>query len=271
MREMQHPFFARAGPLVFGHRGASGERPENTLISFEHALAQGADVLETDVHLTRDGEVVVLHDADVARTTDGRGDIAALDWSEVAALDAGARFLAPGGGAPFRGKGVRIPRLAELFGRFPDTHFNIELKRDDAHLVAAVLELLRRHGREGRTLLAAERDETMRGLRAAVREQHCEVALGASVGEVLGFVRAALERGRPPAGPMALQIPAEFAGRPLVTPELLSFAHEHGVQVHVWTINEPAEMERLLALGVDGVMSDFPGLLRGVVDARRGA
>jgi len=271
MREMRHPFFARARPLVFGHRGASGERPENTLISFERALAQGADVLETDVHSTRDGEIVVLHDADVARTTDGSGDVASLTWREVAELDAGARFLAADGGTPFRGRGVRIPRLAELFERFPDAHFNIELKRDDARLVAAVLALLRHHGREERTLLAAERDDTMRRLRAAVSAERCGAALGASVGDVLGFVRAAVEGSQPPAGPMALQVPAEFAGRPLVTPELLEFAHAHGVQVHVWTINAPPEMERLLALGVDGVMSDFPGLLRGVVEARRGA
>jgi len=268
MREMSHPFFARRHPLVFGHRGASGERPENTLISFELALAQGADVLETDVHLTRDGEVVVLHDADVARTTDGVGDAAALDWREVAALDAGARFVAADGSTPFRERGVRIPRLDDLFARFPDAAFNIELKRDDARLVAAVIALIRRHAREQRTLLAAERDETMRLLRTALAETRCGAAIGASVGEVLGFVRAAVERGAPPAGPMALQIPAEFLGRPLVTSELLAFAHAHGVHVHVWTINAPAEMERLLALGADGVMSDFPGLLRRVVDAR---
>jgi glycerophosphoryl diester phosphodiesterase len=268
---MRHPFFDRARPLVFGHRGAAGERPENTLISFERALAQGADVLETDVHLTRDGEVVVLHDADVARTTDGRGDVATLAWRELAALDAGARFLAPDGSAPFRGRGVRVPRLAELFERFPDARFNVELKRNDARLIGAVLELIRRHGREARTLLAAEQDDTMRALREAMRAQRCGAALGASVGDVLGFVRAAVAGTEPPAGPMALQIPAEFAGRPLVTPELVKFAHAHDVQVHVWTINAPAEMERLLALDVDGVMSDFPGLLRSVVEARRGA
>jgi glycerophosphoryl diester phosphodiesterase len=94
--------------------------------------------------------------------------------------------------------------------------------------------------------------------------------MGASVGDVLGFVRAALAEGEPPAEPMALQIPPRFGGRPLVTPELVAFAHRHDVQVHVWTVNEEAEMERLLDLGVDGVMSDFPGRLRAVVDARLG-
>jgi len=268
---MPHPFFALARPLVFGHRGACGERPENTLPSFEHALSQGAEILEMDVHLTRDGEVVVLHDADVARTTDGTGDVAALRWSELAELDAGFRFTDSNGGAPFRGAGIRVPRLADLVEGFPGVRFNIELKRCDARLIARVLDLLRDAGREELSLLAAEGDDTMRLLRDAARERASRVALGASVGDVLGFVRAALESSAPPAGPMALQIPSEFLGRPLVTPELVAFAHDHGVQIHVWTINDEAEMRRLIALGVDGVMSDFPGRLRAVVDTTRAA
>ncbi len=267
---MSHPFFALARPIVFGHRGACGERPENTLISFERALALGADVLETDVQLTRDGEVVVLHDADVARTTDGAGDVAAMSWAEVARLDAGHHFKAADGSAPFRGQGVCAPRLEEALARFPGVRFNIELKRCEPRLIAAVLDLLRSTQREEISLLAAEHDDTMQLLRTAVRERGSRVALGASVSDVLGFVRAAIESGEPPAGPMALQIPAEFLGRPLVTAELVSFAHTHGVQIHVWTVNEPAEMRRLIGLGVDGVMSDFPGRLREVVDAARG-
>jgi len=267
---MPHPFFAIPRPIVFGHRGACGECPENTLVSFERALAQGADVLETDVHLTRDGEVIVLHDADVARTSDGVGDVADLSWPELARLDAGFRFTAPDGSTPFRARGVRVPRLAEALARFPGVRFNIELKRADARLVAAVLDLLQSAHRAELSLLAAEQDAAMQLLRAAVRERGSPAALGASVGDVLRFVRAAIESGEPPGGPMALQIPAEFLGRPLVTPELVSFAHAQGVQVHVWTINEPAEMRRLIALGVDGLMSDFPGRLRQVVDATRG-
>jgi glycerophosphoryl diester phosphodiesterase len=268
---MRHPFFALATPLVFGHRGACGELPENTLPSFARALEQGADVLELDVHATADGEVVVLHDADVARTTDGAGDVATLRWAEVSALDAGFRFADADGGAPFRGVGIRVPRLAEVLAAFPGVRLNVELKRADAGLVARVLNLLRDAGREELTLLAAESDETMKLLRSAVRERGARVALGASVGDVLGFVRAALAGDAPPEGPMALQIPPEFLGRPLVTPELTAFVHAHGVQVHVWTINDEDEMRRLLALGVDGVMSDFPARLRRVVAAARGA
>jgi glycerophosphoryl diester phosphodiesterase len=268
---MPHPFFALAGPIVFGHRGACGERPENTLPSFERALEQGADVLETDVHATRDGEVVVLHDADLSRTTEGSGDVAELSWQDVARLDAGFRFSDENGATPFRGRGIRVPRLAELLARFPGVRLNLELKRCDARLVAGVLDLLREAGREEGTLLAAERDDTMHLLREAVRARGSRAALGASLGDVLGFIRAALEGGPPPAGPMALQVPPEFLGRPLVTRELVDFAHAHAVQVHVWTINEQDEMRRLLALGVDGLMSDFPARARAVVDALRRA
>ena len=268
---MRHPYFDVERPIVFGHRGASGEAPENTLVAFERALADGADVLETDVHVTRDGEVVVAHDADVARTTDGAGRIAELRFRELAALDAGHRFSPDGGKThPYRGKGVRIPALREVFRRLPATRFNVEVKVNDPRLVEAVVRLVAEHGRERLTLLAAEKDDTMAAVRAELARRGVAAALGASIGDVLGFVRAAIGDGKPPPEPMALQIPPQFAGRPLATRTLVEFAHRHDVQVHVWTINDEAEMRRLLGEGVDGVMSDFPGRLRAVVDEGRG-
>ena len=105
-------------------------------------------------------------------------------------------------------------------------------------------------------------------LKALVKQHGLAVAMGASVGDVVAFVEAARSGSAPPPEPMALQVPPTFAGRPLVTPELVGFAHRHGVQIHVWTVNETDEMRRLLELGVDGLMSDFPGRLRRVVDER---
>jgi glycerophosphoryl diester phosphodiesterase len=267
---VRHPYFAVPRPIVFGHRGASGEAPENTLVAFERALEAGAAIVETDVHLTRDGEVVMAHDADVARTTDGTGRIAELRFPELAALDAGYRF-SPDGGAthPFRGQGIRIPALREAFRRFPGVRFNLEVKVNEPRLVEAVVRLVADHEREGLTLLAAEKDDTMAALRAELARRGVGVAVGASVGDVLAFVRAAVGEGTPPKEPMALQIPPSFAGRPLATSRLVDFAHRHDVQVHVWTINDEEEMRRLLAEGVDGIMSDFPGRLRAVVDAAR--
>lgn len=268
---MAHPFFDLPRPIVVGHRGASGELPENTLPSFERALARGAAILETDVHLTRDGEVVICHDPDLARTTEASGPVAGRDLAELRTLDAGYRFSPDGGRSfPQRGQGIRIPTLREAFEAFPGIRFNIEIKRDDPALVDATLATIADAGREKLTLLAAGEDATMVRLRARLAETGLAVAQGASPADVVGFVRASREGGEPPREPMALQIPTHFAGQALVTAELLAFAHAHGVQVHVWTINQRAEMERLLDLGVDAVMSDFPGLLHEVVAERRG-
>lgn len=268
---MRHPYFDVPRPIVFGHRGASGEAPENTLVAFERALEDGAEIIETDVHVTRDGEVVVAHDDDVARTTDGRGRIAAMRFREVAALDAGYRFSKDGGAShPYRGRGVRIPALREVFRRLPETRFNIEVKANDERLIEGVIGLVAEHDRAHVTLLAAADEATLAAVRAALARRGVAAALGASAADVLAFVRAALGEGAPPKAPMALQIPPRFAGEPLVTPALVDFAHRHDVQVHVWTVNEEDEMRRLLALGVDGIMSDFPGRLRAVVDAERG-
>ena len=266
---MRHPYFALPLPIVFGHRGASGEAPENTLVAFERALAQGAAILETDVHVTRDGEVVLAHDADVARTSDGAGRIGELTLAELRRLDAGHRFSPDGGAShPYRGRGIRIPTLREVFTALPGARFNIELKANDARLIEGVVQLVSEHARAERTLLAAAEDETLARVRAELAQRAVHAALGASVGDVLAYVRAALGQGAAPREPMALQIPPSFAGQPLVTPELVAFAHAHDVQVHVWTVNDEPEMKRLLDLGVDGLMSDFPARLRALVDAR---
>lgn len=268
---MRHPFFALPTPLVIGHRGASGELPENTLPAFERALAQGAVILETDVHATRDGVVVLAHDPDVSRMTEARGRIADLPLSRLRELDAGHRFSPDGGASfPHRDRGIRIPTLNEVFEALPDVRLNIEIKQNDPTLIRETLHAVEDAKRAELTLLAAAEDDTMAALRGALRDRGLPTAMGAAVGDVVGFVRAAAGGGTPPPEPMALQVPPTFGGNDLVTAPLVAFAHRHGVQVHVWTVNDPPEMERLLDLGVDGVMSDFPGRLQRVVDARRG-
>lgn len=259
---MRHLFLDLPHPLVIGHRGAAGECPENTLPSFELALRAGADILETDVHATGDGAVVVCHDDRVDRTTDGRGRIAELRLEELRRLDAGARFSPDGGRShPWRGRGLRIPTLAELFERFPEAHINIEIKAPGTVATSVTLDLVERHGRAARTLVTAESPETMARIREEVRRRRLPVAVGASREDVVAFLRSATRGEAPPEGFVALQVPAEFAGRPLVTPEFLAHAHRHGLEVHVWTINERAEMERLLDLGADGLVTDHPGRL----------
>ncbi|MDJ0864922.1 MAG: glycerophosphodiester phosphodiesterase [Myxococcota bacterium] len=266
---MRHPFLDVPVPTVIGHRGAAGELPENTLTSFERALARGAHILETDAHVTRDGALVLIHDDVLERTTNGVGRVADIELSELRRLDAGDRFSPAGHDRfPFRGRGLRIPTLEEALQTFPDARFNIELKERIPALVHGAIDLVQRLGREETVLLAAADDGLMADLRAQLAETRVGVAVGASAGDVLGFVRAALDGKPAPPGPDALQIPPGFGGRPLVTRELVEHAHAYDVAVHVWTVNEPAEMHRLLDLGVDGIISDFPGRVAQVAAER---
>lgn len=265
---MEHRFFDVPRPMVIGHRGCAGELPENTLASFERALLEGAAVLESDVHLSRDGVPVLIHDDDVGRVCERAGRVASLSFDELSRLDAGHRFAAPDGTFPFRGVGHRIPSLAEALAALPGARFNLELKENLPGLVEHTLAALRDADREELTLLTAADDDLMGALRASVEQQNARVALGASTGEVARFAVAAARGEPPPPGPMALQIPARFGDRPLVTPELVAAAHDRDVQVHVWTVNDPDEMGRLLDLGVDGLVSDFPARAVAVVRAR---
>lgn len=243
-------------PRFFAHRGGALEAPENTLEAFRAGLAAGADRLELDVHATSDGEVVVLHDESVDRTTDGRGPVRAKTLAEVRRLDAGARFLADDGTQPFRGRGVRVPTLAEVLEAFPGVPLNIEIKQNEPRIEAAVLAVLDRFAARRQVLLAAEHAAIMERIRAAAPD----VYSGASVEDVADFARHwerdDLASYRPRG--IAFQVPPAFLDRPLVTAEFVRVAHAAGVEVHVWTIDGAAEIERLLGLGVDGIMTDRP-------------
>jgi glycerophosphoryl diester phosphodiesterase len=258
-------YLAPARPRVFGHRGAAALAPENTLPSFALARALGAEYLELDVHATSDGVVVVLHDEDLQRTTNGKGPIAAHTWAAVAQLDAGHHFSTDGIGTPYRGQGTRIPTLEAVLDSFPDSYFNIEIKQRQPPIVERVAAIVRNCKKGDRVLLAAEHDDVMESIRRTVGTS---IATGTATGEVADFI-GRVESGdwknyRPPG--VALQIPPTFGGRDLVTHESVDAAHQLGVEIHVWTINEPAEIERLLDLGVDGIMSDAPGLVRTAID-----
>jgi glycerophosphoryl diester phosphodiesterase len=269
---VRHPYFDLPTPIAIGHRGCAGKAPENTLPAFELGLAAGAAILETDVHLTRDGVPVLLHDPDVDRVTDGSGSVGDLTLAELHRLDAGHRFSPDGGRTyPFRGRGLRIPTFEEALKSCPDARFNIELKADRPDTAEATVDVVVRSGRESLTLLTAGEPGLMERLRRHIAERGVAVAQGASSADVVDVVRSARD-GSPPNTPaMALQIPREFAGRPLVTRELIDHAHSHDIQVHVWTINCAEAMTELLDLGVDGIVSDFPGRLAELIARRRGA
>jgi glycerophosphoryl diester phosphodiesterase len=270
-----HPFFDIGSPMVLGHRGAAGHAPENTLLSFERALALGAHTIESDVQWTADGVPVLIHDATLGRATNGTGRVDALSFEALTAVDAGHAFtiddrgnVHPDAPTSFAGHGLRVPSLEEAFTRFPDSRFNLEIKADAPAAVACVVDLVARFDRADRTLLTAANDETMTAIREELVRRDVPAATSACVAEVAAVAVAAAENGEPPAEIMALQIPTSFANRPLVTPDLLAFAHAHGIQVHVWTINDAPEMNRLLDLGVDGLVTDFPERAAAVLAGR---
>jgi glycerophosphoryl diester phosphodiesterase len=263
---MGHPYFDLPTPLVIGHRGCAGEVPENTLESFARGLACSAVILESDLHLTRDGVPVLLHDPDVDRVTEGSGRVSDLCLEELQRLDAGHLFSTDEGKSyPFRGQGLHIPTFEETLKSFPGVRFNIELKDPAPGCVQAALEVILRNGREDLTLLTAGDSDLMVHLREQVEAKSAQVALGASVADIVEVLRSAQEHRPPATAAMALQIPTEFGGSPLVTTELVDHAHTFGIQVHVWTINDVDEMADLLALGVDGIVTDHPARLAELV------
>ncbi len=242
-------FLDAAGPLAFAHRGGASEFPENTLPAFEGAVRLGYRYLETDVHLTADGVLVAFHDEALDRVTDRTGRIADLPYSEVAAARVDGR--------------EPIPRFDELLAAFPHTRFNVDPKEDRA--VDPLAEAIRRVGAIDRVNLAAFDDARLARLRGILGPRLC-TALGPRA--TARVVAASRHLGRPSFAAGCVQVPTTYRGRPLVTERFVETAHHLGLQVHVWTIDEPEEMTRLLDLGVDGIMTDRPAVLRGVLEDR---
>ncbi|MCO5165506.1 MAG: glycerophosphodiester phosphodiesterase [Planctomycetes bacterium] len=256
-----------------GHRGARGLAPENTLEGFRRALEAGVDMLELDVQLTRDGDVVVIHDPLVDRTTDwagpGPGAVAALSLAELARLDAGHAFTPDGGQSfPFRGQGVRIPRLVEVLEALPGVLITVEVKSPHPALVAQVVALVRRHAPE-RVVLASADHATLRALRRAAPELPSSFS-GREVRDFYLLSRLGLTGLLFRSPGRLIQAPLwsdhdRGRGLRLVGPALLRAAHASGRAVHVWTVNEPATMRALIALGVDGITTDRPDVLAEVL------
>ena len=262
-----HTFFRGQKPRLFAHRGASGEAPENTVAAFQRATELGIVYAELDVHATHDGHVVVTHDATIERTTNGQGQIRALSLAELQQFDAGYHFsLDQGQTFPFRGSGVQIPTLVEVLQRFPTLRITIEIKQTEPAIEESVLAAVRSCGREDHVVIASEHDAVL----ARVRGLAPEMATNFGYWEVAEFIRRVSTQEfadyQPPGH--AFQIPVEFHGISLVNEHTVAAAHALNCEMHVWTVDEPQEMEQLLDLGVDGIMSNFPGRLLEVARRR---
>jgi len=243
------PFLDHPGPIPFAHRGGAGDWPENTMPAFEAAVALGYRYVETDVHVTADGILLAFHDGHLDRVTSRTGVIAEMPWREV-------RLARVDGREP-------IPLLEDLLGTWPDLHVNIDPKHDGA--IASLVDVLRRTGSTQRVCLGAFSDRRLALLRRALGPDVC-MSLGpkatarlraASFGLPVGRLRGA-----------CAQVPQAFRGMNVTDRRLVDEAHRRGLQVHVWTIDDAREMERLLDIGVDGIMTDRPVVLRQVLERR---
>lgn len=248
--------------LPIAHRFGANLAPENTLEALEAARAAGARVVEVDVAQTVDGHLVLLHDKTVDRTTNGTGDITALTLDEAQALDAGYTFsLDDGATFPFRGQGVTIPTFADALAAGADLYWDVEIKQTEPPIVDAVIDAIEAAGMAERVFIASFDDPTI----AAVRRDHPSYVTNFGPDEYgrLAALTDETEADYQPPGEIA-QIPQWF-----LSPTLVERAHRLGIRVHVWTINSEATMEHALDLGVDGIITDEPGLLLDVL-ARRG-
>jgi glycerophosphoryl diester phosphodiesterase len=259
----------RGWPINFAHRGGAKVVPENTIEGFREGFAMGGGVVECDVHASAEGTLVVIHDAVVDRTTDGTGPVAEKTVAELQSLDAGYRF-SPDDGAtfPWRGKDVRIPTLEALYDAFPDAPFNIEIKGRRSGIEEMVFSQIEAAGATQRTLVVSDNRGTIARFRTI---SEGNVATAASTIELLRYWTFHV----PHLGGLydppfqALQPPEKYKGVvPVVTRRFVREAHDRGLRVDVWTIDDEPAMRRLLSYGVDGIMTDRPDVLAGVLRSR---
>jgi glycerophosphoryl diester phosphodiesterase len=260
-----HRYLAGA-PLLIAHRGGSGLAPENTLYAFRRALDWWrADLLEIDVQPTRDGDALVIHDPTVDRTTDGSGPVSSFTVEELKRLDAGHRYTPDGGATfPYRGRGIRLSTLREVLTELPDARVNVEIK--DARAQQAVWDTVHDLHAVHRVLIAAGDKKN----RARFRDYGG--ATSGSAQEMYAFYALHLAHAsrlwRAPVD--AFQMPERHNGRQVLTPRMLVELHARNVAVHVWTVDEPMDMRRLLDWGVDGIITDRPDRLARLLHERVG-
>jgi len=253
------PYFGQQR-LRIAHRGGAKRWPENTLLAFQRVYEMGYRWIETDVQLTADGALVLFHDRTLERTTDGAGVLAERSLAELRALDAAFHFTRDGRTFPYRGDGVRIPTLAEALALAPDLRLNLEMKGRDPRLPEALWRFLADHGGCDRVLVASAEDAMTRRFRARARGR---VATSAGKRGIFGFwlaARAGFASRLRPAWD-ALQVPVRYGPLQVVDGRFVEAAHRLGVQVHVWTVDDPVQMRWLDGLGVDGIMTDRPQVL----------
>jgi glycerophosphoryl diester phosphodiesterase len=258
-----YPFAVEGKVLSIAHRGGRGLWPENTMWAFERALNTGVDVLELDVRRTQDGKLVVIHDDTVDRTTNGNGPVKEYTLETLNTLDAGYRWTQDGQDFPFRGKGITVPTLEQVLVAFPQTLMVIEIKEEAPTAATALCDMLARYGKNGQVMVAGFSSEVVERFRA----ECSSTATSTTVSEVYWFLalhKLGLGAAFQPRA-QALQVPEQAGPLQLVNAAWMASARGHGMAVHVWTVNETLDLQRLVALGVDGIITDYPDRLAAVL------
>ncbi len=257
-------FESRTGehrPLVLAHQGGEGVWPSNTMIAFRESSEIGADVLDADMHMSRDGELVLIHDETVDRTSDGSGEVRDLTLSELRALDFGYRFSTDGGETfPYRGAGLGIVTVEELFSEFPDIRFGVEIKQTAPEAATRLCALIQEYGYEGRVLVSSFAQENM----DAFRDSCPGVATSATDGEAKRFYIFQLLRlsgfYAPPFD--SLQVPEYRNGTHVLTGSFVGAARRWNLPLVPWTINETEDFDRIIRdFDVDGINTNYPDRL----------
>lgn len=253
-------FFNAARPTIFGHKGSGGDAPENTFPSFDKAIKDGADVLETDLRLTKDGVVVIMHDAFLEGTTNGTGWVRDYTLEELKKLDAAYNFSTDGGKTfPLRGTGITIPTLDELFARYPGVKINLDMKTRNPAIVGKVLDLIEKHSRADITMAGSFHYPNARRIRHQAKKRGLAIKAYAAKPEVAAAVGATKLHNPFHTNKFdAFDIPVTNGKVTIITEEFVKRAHANGRKVAAWTINDPAEMKRLLEMGIDGIITDYP-------------
>lgn len=245
---------------VIAHRGFSGRYPENTMLAFEKAAELPIDAIELDVHTTRDGRIVVIHDPSLERTTDRTGRVLDVTYEELRKADAGYRFDPDRNGKyAFRGQGIEVPLLEDVLKRFPGMRFVIEIKQTMPPLEEPLYRLIRKYRLSERVIVASEHTDPLVRFRA-MNPLVATNFSGDEARSLYRMFRLHLVNFTKPEGD-AVQIPESYNGRSVITRDFVAALKRKGLTLHIWTVNDPADMRRLIETGVDGIISDFPDRL----------
>ena len=254
--------FRTGRTLVIPHGGGDGLFPEDTLLAFERTIAMGADVVDVDLRISQDGVVVAFHDITVDRVTGASGAISAMTFEQLSKLDAGWSFTLPDGDSadahPFRGKGVTIPTFESILQKFPTTLLSVDLKDESVDMVQPVCELLRQHQRSNDVFVGSNSDNQI----LEFRRKCPDVRTSAIMGDVYAArdARAGNDPNFVPAVTVD-QPPFRIDGRQLVDEASLEWAHQHGIAILTWVVNDVDDMKLLVDLGVDGIYTSYPDRL----------